>query len=422
MRLSSKIGIFLMIISIIVFITPASPVKGTQEYEITGLSCLVYPDGSAKIEYRIDVDPVAARLNINLLGMEYDDLAAIDNEGLLLDYTLDKDTMTIDSLGSYLINISYFTTNLTNKTGSLWAMRITSPSEINVRLPVGATIVGLNPVPEGISIKNNQAFLELSQGAFSMTYVVSLTGIQKEAQSLIDSAQDLINQAKNNQIVVQDSETLFDKAITSFSLGNYIEAKTYAVQSQARTEETVILAGLAEIKINEAESKLASMDSGSDIYRDSEALIHAAKASYSSGNYSESFNLANQATVVSDSYVPPNNSYVYLPFLVIVPAIGYVVFRPQRKEPTREAAPDTYDIERIFEENQHLRQDEREIIIFIGEHSKGLFVSRIRERFELPKSTTWRMMQRFEKADIIKTSSRGQGTFVKINQIWAFSG
>ena len=161
------------------------------------------------------------------------------------------------------------------------------------------------------------------------------------------------------------------------------------------------------------------MDVGSDIYQDSESLIHAAKASYSSGNYSESFNLAQQAIVVSDSYVPLNNSYVYLPFLVTVPAIGYVVWRTQRKEPPQEVAPSTYDIESIFEENQHLREDEKEIIIFIGKHSKGLYVSEIRERFELPKSTTWRMMQRFEEADIIKTSSRGRGTFVKINPIWA---
>ena len=113
--------------SLIAFITPANLVKGSQKYEITGLSCLVYPDGSAKIEYGIDVDPVVARLSMDLLGKDYDDLIAIDNEGLLLDYSLDKNTMTIDSLGSYLINISYFTTSLTNKTGSLWAMRIISP-------------------------------------------------------------------------------------------------------------------------------------------------------------------------------------------------------------------------------------------------------------------------------------------------------
>ena len=74
MRFSSKIWVFLMIISIIGFILPASSVKGTQEHEITGLSCLVYPDGSAKIEYRVEVDPVAARMNINLLGKEFDDL------------------------------------------------------------------------------------------------------------------------------------------------------------------------------------------------------------------------------------------------------------------------------------------------------------------------------------------------------------
>jgi len=179
---------------ILMFSLLINPVIGASDSEIINLNGIVYSDGSVKLEYMLQLNPVAARVNITLLGDGFDDLTVIDRNGLLLDHSISGNMVTIDSLGSFSVNVSYFTSSLTSKTGSLWTLNLNTPSNIDIKLPVGATIVGLNPVPDGIGISNNQAFLSMASGEFSVTYVVSVTGIQNEAQNQIEEAQTAINQ------------------------------------------------------------------------------------------------------------------------------------------------------------------------------------------------------------------------------------
>lgn len=416
MKLSSgKLALSMMILALITI----TPVSGADDFEIIKLSGNMYPDGSAKIEYELELDPVAARVNVSLLGSVFDDVTVIDDDGLL-DHTINNRVITIDSLGSYRVNVSYFTPSLTNKTGSLWTLSVDSPSKMYLKLPIGATIVGLNPVPEGISISNNQASITMSDGSFSVTYVVSVTGIQNEAQEQIEVAQDAINGATNNGVVTPDGESLLEKALTSFTLGNYIEAKTYAVQTKAKVDETVALAGIAFSEITEAEIKIGEINANSDEYIGANGLLQSAKESYDQGNYTEAYTLAQAAVETADTYEPSNNQAMYALLVLVILVAGYLVWKylPRGKESHKTV--ESYDVEAIFEENTHLRTDEREIIEFISRHGEGLFVTVIRDRFDVPKSTAWRMMQRFEEADIIETKSIGRETFIKINSIWAF--
>ncbi len=417
MKLSSgKFVVSMMILALITIM----PVSGADDFEIIKLSGNMYPDGSAKIEYELELDPVAARVNVSLLGSVFDDLTVIDDDGLLLDHTTNDGVITIDSLGSYRVNVSYFTPSLTNKTGSLWTLSVDSPSRMYLKLPIGATIVGLNPVPEGISISNNQASITMSDGSFSVTYVVSITGIQNEAQEQIEVAQDAVNDATSSGVVTTDGESLLEKALTSFTLGNYIEAKTYAVQAKAKVDETTALAGIASSEINEAETKLEGINTNPEVYNTANDLLQSARDSYEEGNYTQAYSQAQQAGVAADKYEPPNNQALYALLVLGVLVAGYLVWKylPRGKESTKSV--ERYDVEAILEENTHLRSDEREIIQFISQHNEGLFITVVRDRFNIPKSTAWRMMQRFEEADIIETKSIGRETFVKINSIWAF--
>ena len=52
----------------------------------------LYADGAADIEYKVDVDPTLARVNITLFGDTFEDFIAKDQEDTLLDYITTGDT------------------------------------------------------------------------------------------------------------------------------------------------------------------------------------------------------------------------------------------------------------------------------------------------------------------------------------------
>ena len=104
-------------------------------------------------------------------------------------------------------------------------------------------------------------------------------------------------------------------------------------------------------------------------------------------------------------------------YLIIVFGVGLVVttmflsrksVRPQKKEIYQ------VDLEKVFSQHNHLRMDEKEVLKFIANAKEGVFVSELRKRFDLPKSSAWRMMRRLEGEGIIITKSVGRETFVQM--------
>ena len=95
--------------------------------------------------------------------------------------------------------------------------------------------------------------------------------------------------------------------------------------------------------------------------------------------------------------------------------LGLALLRYRNRE-IKEEKPDKIDLQRIYEQNPQLRQDEREVIKLISKTPDGLFASDIREKFDLPRSTAWRMINRLEEADILRTSLIGRETHVEISE------
>jgi uncharacterized membrane protein len=61
-----------------------------------------------------------------------------------------------------------------------------------------------------------------------------------------------------------------------------------------------------------------------------------------------------------------------------------------------------------------LRMDEREALRFIASKAEGVFVSELRDRFELPRSSAWRMVRRLEGMGVIETERVGRETFLRL--------
>ncbi len=67
----------------------------------------------------------------------------------------------------------------------------------------------------------------------------------------------------------------------------------------------------------------------------------------------------------------------------------------------------------VFRKNPHLRTDDKAILRFL-EETGGAFITEVREKFDIPKSSAWRMVRRLEEDGIIASSKVGRETYLQL--------
>jgi len=74
-------------------------------------------------------------------------------------------------------------------------------------------------------------------------------------------------------------------------------------------------------------------------------------------------------------------------------------------------------VEKIFKAHPQLRQEEKDVILFLAENNGKVFEAEIRERFpDLPRTTLWRLVRRLEKLEIVKIRKIGLGNRVELKK------
>lgn len=150
-------------------ITQATPAA----YEPKRLTATIYADGYVWIEYEVEANPFLPSINLTLFGERFEDLIVVSGDGLLLDYNFIKNGLEVNTLGLTDIRVSYFTQDLTNKTGRLWTFTIDAPVNITVKLPQELTVVGLNKVPLSISSEGETLTIMFEEGVLTLNYIVT---------------------------------------------------------------------------------------------------------------------------------------------------------------------------------------------------------------------------------------------------------
>jgi len=421
MRLSKKFfDVFLIISLVFMFFQPT--INGVEDFSITSLNLEAYIDGSYKLEYELEVNPTSARITASFLGDEYENFIATDKEGLILDHSYSDGFTVIDVLGSEKVNVTYFTMGLTNKTRSLWALRFTSPIDVTVELPAGSTIMGLNPTPLSIIIDNNMATLVLPAGGVMVSYIVSSSGLDNEAQAYIAEAEAATQKIKAQGILLPEADSLIQNSKNQYDSGDYLRAKTLAIQAKESALQVEYMAVEAVNSIDNAKTTIstAKKEKRTSTIDEAEGFLSDAQASYIEGEYMAASSLAMQAALaaknsVSNSIFTPT---LALTWLLVIGAMGGLIYYfkiQQLGKSVPQMIEKQVSLDDIFEDNPHLRLDEREVLRYIVESEEGVFITDIRERFDLPKSSAWRMMRRFEEDELIETLTKGRETFIKIN-------
>lgn len=281
-------------------------------------------------------------------------------------------------------------------------------------------------MPELIETNGNRVTLLINAGLIEVTYVIGVVGTEEHAQIVLDEAEQTIMQIKNLGIIIIEAETKLQEAEDTFALGNYVEAETFGNEAKNLAIQSNQTATQAQFQIDDAEKTIANAQNeertvGLDEAQD---LLNQAKNEYSLGNYSEALSVASQAITKAEeaeiflSEEPDAFPFYWVIGIILVPAIvvfGFLFIR-SRKKPEVEAKKKKrrIDAERIFRENKDFMPEEKQAIQFLVDSNGEAFEAELYDYVKLPRTTTWRMVKRLKRMEIITVTKFRRQNLVRL--------
>ena len=404
----------------------ASPVYGQSPYTPSELSFTVYADGYAEVGYSAYVDPTRPRVNVTLFGSLYIDVLVEDQDGLLLDSSPSEEGLSIDTLGSISVLVSYFTQDLTSKSGQIWAFAVNAPVDASIILPKGSTIVSLSSVPLSMSNLGENLLLTMPGGEVMVSYTIGVTGTRERAVAVINDAEATIDGIKAEGILVEEAEDLLQQAKEALASELYAEAEQLAEDAKDSALDAQGLADSAVSEIEQAEDAITvAEDAGKSVGLDeAKDLLQQAEAAYETGDYAQAEELASRARSSADGATKEEGlPVIWIGAAALVVALAAGAFYLTRRGGGKGVeTPVRFDLDRLFGEHPHLRIDDKEVLRFIAESGGEVFAAELRERFKVPRTSLWRMIRRLEREEVVDVSTIGGQSLVKISQTYREGG
>ena len=150
----------IILILLLLFIIPTSSNAAEKNLLIN-----ISANGDAKVIHILTAKSTISTVEVQLLSNQISGIIAIDDKGIILDTTLQGDSIRIDTLGVTFVKLSYKADIVTNEAG-LWRITYTANDNTFVTLPPLANIVSMNNFPN--YVENNS--LEMPPGQISISY------------------------------------------------------------------------------------------------------------------------------------------------------------------------------------------------------------------------------------------------------------
>lgn len=395
------------------------PAVQAQDYASKSLSLLVYNDGVVQVDYEAETDPSLVRIEVELPGFPYESLLVVDQDGLPLDASVTDEGVSVDTLGSTGVVVTYLTSSLTSKTGAIWTVNVTSTITTSITLPQGSTIINLSEVPVEIGTNEDRPYVSMLPGDIFVSYITSVFDARGKAEEAIADAERHIQEIMDGGIIVSEALDLLQQATEAFDLADYPTAIQLATQAKDAADEATAdasqahdLMESASLAISEAESegRTKGVDSA-------EQLLTQANTTYETGDYESAYDYAYQSQITALNAVKPQSLTIYM-LAAAVLVFGAALYVRLSKKPGKPPEPKLMevDLDAIFRDHPTLRMDDREVIRFIAESGGELFSNEIRERFDIPRTSAWRMQRRLEGLDIIEERKVGGQSLVSIHR------
>ncbi len=261
------------------------------------LTLTVYLDGFVLVNQELEINQTFPSINTTLLGEVREEMIIVDEQNLPVDYTITDSEAVIHTLGVSQIKISYFTPDLTSKTGKYWTLNAEGSTNTTIKLPEDTSIISLNNVPELIESSDGQVTLVMPPGTIQISYISEL-GLYERTQNI-----------ENWQII----------AIASFP---------------------------------------------------------------------------------------------------VISSIAFAIwfFKRKRAKPQLKESVNEVDVNKLFEREKYLRPEEVQVISFLAEKHGTAFEAELYEKLNLPRTTTWRLLKRLEKMEIVDIRKSRRQNIVSVRR------
>ncbi len=400
---------------------------GQEYYSPNELSFTVYDDGYVVVDYTVDVDPTMVRVNVSIFGSLYQNMLILDQDLLILDSTPTGDGLTIDTLGAISASIWYETTDLTGKAGQIWTFAVSTPITSTILLPEGSTIISLSDVPLEMGSLDGRVLLTMPLGDLDVSYTVGVVGSKEHALAIINDAEDTIETIQATGVLTPNADDLLESAYSDYDAGLYPEAEQLAAQAKTSAEGTAADASAASLAIEDANSAIsdANEEERTEGLEAAQDKLGEAESSYALGDYTGALELAEEAQDLAESATGKgsgSNMLLYAGLVVVVGGLGaaYMLMGRSKKAPEVQAV--SFDLDKLFGEHPNLRMDDKEVIRFLAQNRGETFAAEVRERFDIPRTSLWRMIRRLEGEGIIEVATIGGQSLVRLDSRYKHGG
>jgi uncharacterized membrane protein len=220
----------------------------------------------------------------------------------------------------------------------------------------------------------------------------------------LSNAETTINQIKGLGVIATEAEAKLQEAIEAFNSGNYAQAETLGYEAKDLAVQTNQTATQSLTRINEAFGEIDKAENEGRTLGLNEArdLLDQANGAYAEGDYEQALTLANQSKDKAEKAERPLPLEIVGVVLAAIFFISLSIFglRKKRSAPKPREETRTIDVQRIYK-RYDLRDEEMQAIQFLADNNGQAFEAELYQNLDLPRTTTWRMVRRLEKMEII---------------------
>ncbi len=414
--------------------------------------------GEAFVQY--DVRVTGQDATIPLFGSTINGLTVTDPQGNNVDFEAGTGEITISQTG--VSKIRYSTPDLVVRENMILILSVNSPTELSVQLPKGSSVIGWGQVLPS-SVNSEDGLLVFPSGDVRMKYVLGLLGTEERANAMIGLAQQAMNSAADRypDIMLSGPTAMLQQAMAAENVRDYLAAESLSVQTVNQVDVIFKDYEAAKESIMQADSIINNATSRGLDTSAAASLLRQAEDEFQAGNYLK----AKESAIKAASTIGNVQQSNILIFAVVasvaaVVAAFFVLKRSQKpaqvpSRPVKEAAsrqpavseiqttdqdketeiipietaarqtgpiPDSVNdqqhlskiVTKILEEKPQLRPEDQDVLRFLVDKEGAAFESEIRGRFQLPKTTVWRLVKRLEREELVEIRKAGGQNLIKL--------
>ena len=357
---------------LIIFSTPQEITSENMGFHVESVILTVYRDGIVHILQDIRVNETIPDITLPILSGSAYNVLAIDENGSVLDYEINGSNITIFTLGATEVTLEYDTKQLTSMKTGVWTIFFKSPYNVTVKLPENAEVIFLSDAPSSINIEDKRIVLSLFPGEWEISYIFPIIQLFNFRVADLRVSPEFVRSG---------------------------EAVTVSVLVMNVGEESGFYDVVLEVNGSVEDRRTIMLDRGESV------RINFTISRDKPGTYIVEIAGLRGKFVVRETLVFPTHLIFLLVLFAAALTFSIILIKWRRKP----------SINRIFKRHPYLRQEEKEVLLFIAENGGRAFESEIRRRFpKIPRTSLWRLVRRLEREGIVRVRKVGYGNLVEL--------